>query len=90
MRVAAADFYSVGPDVFPTGAGVDMAYDDWFGRLRYGDLLDAERMLSIVAMLETALAPRFDAGAALQVGGPTDPRTAGRPILGQASTKALE
>ena len=71
LVVAVADFYSVGPSVFPQGDGVDLVFD-WMGCLRYGDLLDAEGSLSIVALLEAALAPRFDSAVTLAVDGPLD------------------
>ena len=69
--IAVADFYEVGPDAFPTGNGIDQAYD-WMAFLSYGMLIDAEGFLSIPAYLEQSLWPRFDDALTLAVGGPLD------------------
>ena len=66
-----ADLYEVGPASFPTGDGIDDAFE-WFGYITMGECLDAEGFLSIAAYYELCLSPRFDSDVALAPTGPVD------------------
>jgi len=52
-----ADLYEVAT-VFPSGNAVDNIYD-WFAFVTYGDLLDADKLLTILGYFEQCLTERF-------------------------------